>query len=669
MKKLYITGLNERDKLEPRHSNVRLNLFFFSAFAIFTVIIIRLAIVQFVEGPSLSLVETKLRVRDVPMPPMRGAILAAKGEKLAYSIPVQSLYLTLQKSNYDPSSDSGRQNYEEAVRLARELKQAFDKYGSSDKTMSEQEIIDSMDLGFRINGGFTPRRIKTGLTSEEVAYFLERRSEFSGIDIVEEGVRHYDKDRVAVQTVGYLKKYRSTYDLPRYKPIRESQGNDPALQYTEEEFVGFDGLELYYQNELRGKNGFKSVSIDPRNMADGITEITPPEKGYDLHTTIDKRVQLTAQRAILDQIDWLHTHPVAGKLHPHAKTGYAVAIEVDTGYIVAMASMPDYDTNLWPTGRMDSEQFRKVEDNYRNGTINPFSSGRSGHDLDSTVLLGSTIKPLSVLIGLNEGLFKTTDYYVDRGAAYFGKNNSSRVRNSGNSVYGRIDPAMAIKNSSNAFMVDMVGKKLYYKYNAKGIEVWDRYMKEFGLGTSTGIDLPDEFLGKLEYTSESESVLSRLAYASFGQQGRYTVMQLAQYTATLANRGKRMEPHLVSKITDSSGNMVKQFEPTVLNEVKLNDAYWDKVISGMKTNVSSFEGFPYDYARKTGTSEQDYRGQRLENGVFIAFAPRENPKLAVAVVIPEGGFGAWSAAPVARKIFDAYDQEYGLDGVPKGTNQ
>jgi len=129
-----------------------------------------------------------------------------------------------------------------------------------------------------------------------------------------------------------------------------------------------------------------------------------------------------------------------------------------------------------------------------------------------------------------------------------------------------------------------------------------------------------------------------------------------------------MEPHLVSKITDTDGNIVKEFKPVVLNEVKFNDAYWKEVISGMETDVSmAFSGFPYDFARKTGTSEQWADGANRDNGVFIAFAPRENPKLAVAVVIPEGGFGAYSAAPVARKIFDAYDQEYGLDGVPKKT--
>lgn len=668
MKSTYAKDPQEQEIAMQRHFNIRLNMFFFSAFAIFTVIIVRLAILQFVEGPTLSKQESNLRVKDVPLAPTRGTIYAAGGEKLAYSTPVQSLYITLQK-DYSNSTDKGKANRPEALALAKKLKEVFDKLGSPETQMTEEDIIKAMDLDYRQYNGFTPRRIKIDLTPAEVAYFLERKSEFPGIDIVEESIRHYDPDTVAVQTIGYIRKFKgASTSLEKYKQIREAKNDDPALQYTETEDVGYDGLELYYQDELRGKNGYKSVPIDPRNMATGIPEITPPEKGHDLHTTINKNIQMVAEQAILDQIEWVHTHPVSGKVHPNAKTGYAVAMEVETGNVVAMASMPDYDTNVWQSGGISPENWSKISSNYQNGAITPISSGRSGHDLESVILLGSTIKPLSVLIGLNEGLFTTSTYYPDSGIAYFGRNDSASVRNSQRHAYGSIDPASAIRHSSNTFMVDMVGERLYKKYGSKGIEIWDSYMKQFGLGISTGVDLPNEYLGKLEYTNESETALSRLVYASFGQQGKYTAMQLAQYTTALATRGKRMEPHLVSKITDTDGNIVKEFKPVVLNEVKFNDAYWKEVISGMETDVSmAFSGFPYDFARKTGTSEQWADGANRDNGVFIAFAPRENPKLAVAVVIPEGGFGAYSAAPVARKIFDAYDQEYGLDGVPKKT--
>ncbi|WP_210089292.1 peptidoglycan D,D-transpeptidase FtsI family protein [Paenibacillus turicensis] len=668
MKRAYSEDQREQEDQMQRHFNIRLNIFFFSAFAIFTVIIVRLAILQFVEGPSLSKQEASMRVKEVPLSPIRGSILADDGEKLAYSIPVQSLYLTLQKNSYNQASEAGKKNYEEAVALAKKLKDVFDKYGSKqEKPLTEEEIIKAMDLNYAMNGGFIPRRIKMDLNSEEVAYFLERKNEFPGIDIVEEGIRKYDPDTVAVQAVGYIRKYaNASTNLKYYKDIKASKNDDPAMQYKETEDVGYDGLELQYQEQLRGKNGYKSVPIDPRNMALGVANVTPPEKGYDVHTTLNKKVQMTAEQAILDQIKWVRTHAVSGSTQPNAKTGYAVAMEVDTGNIIAMASMPDYDTNVWSSGSISSENWVEISGNYQNGTVTPMSSGKSGHNFDSTVLLGSTIKPLSVLIGLNEGFYTPNTYYNDSGVAYFGKNNSAKVRNSGSHAYGSLRPADAIRKSSNTFMVKMVGEKMYQKYGAKGIKQWDDYMKEFGLGVSTGIDLPLEYHGKLEYTNETETVLSRLVYASFGQQGKYTALQLAQYTATLANHGKRMQPHLMKKITDSEGNIIEEFKPRVLNEVKFNESYWKTVIGGMETNVNqAFAGFPYSFARKTGTSEQRANGKMRDNGVFIAFAPRENPKLAVAVVIPEGGFGATSAAPVARKIFDAYDQEYGLDGVPK----
>jgi penicillin-binding protein 2 len=147
-------------------------------------------------------------------------------------------------------------------------------------------------------------------------------------------------------------------------------------------------------------------------------------------------------------------------------------------------------------------------------------------------------------------------------------------------------------------------------------------------------------------------------------------MQLAQFTVMLANRGERLEPHLVKKITNQNGKTVKEFPRKVLDKVEFNSDYWDLVQKGMNTKLEkTFDDFPYDYARKTGTSTQWIRNQNIDNGVFIAYAPRDNPKLAVAVVVPEGGFGSQSAAPIARKIFDAYDYEYGLAGVAKKTEQ
>ncbi|WP_340004938.1 penicillin-binding transpeptidase domain-containing protein [Paenibacillus sp. FSL K6-0276] len=662
---------------------LRLNVFFFSTFVIFCVIIIRLAVLQFVEGPTLTEVETSRDTKNVPLASMRGVIYAAEGEKLAYSTPVQSLYITLNKEYTAKQTDkiTGKTTLTPEAKaksdaLASKLVADFNKYGDPNaEKMTEEDVIDALDLYFRKSLGFMARRIKADLTTQEVAYFMEHKGEYPGLEIVEESIRHYDKNTVAVQTIGYIKPFKSANSLNIYKNIQNAMKNnpEPGLTYKDDEFVGFDGLELQYQRELRGQNGYQEISVNPQNMAEKVERVVPPVKGNDVWTTINKNIQMKTEQAIMDQIKWLHSNPVQGKTHPNALTGYAVAMEVDTGNIVSMASMPDYDTNIWTSGSLSTDVWNSIMNNYQNGTINPISSGTSGNGLRSVLLLGSTIKPLSVLVGLNEGLFTPSTYYPDRGFATFGKTgHETKVRNSGGHVYGSMDPARAIEKSSNAFMVDMVGKRLYEKYKSKGIDVWDKYMKEFGLGVSTGSGLPNEFLGQINYTNieAAGSAQAALVYAAFGQQGSYTVLQLAQYVATLANEGQRIKPQLVSKITDADGKVVKEFGREVLDEVTAFDkSYWKEIQQGMRSEVSAFSDFPYDFARKTGTSQQVAKGQIRDNGVFIAYAPRNNPKLAVAVVIPEGGFGSQSAAPVARKIFDAYDWEYGLDGVPKKSLQ
>lgn len=679
-----------KDEPKPNQSlSLRINIFFFGTFIIFCIIIVRLAIVQFVEGPTLTEVETSRDTKNVPLSSIRGSILARGGEKLAYSTSVQTLYFSLTTDYTETVTDKetkltsrSPEATAKANQLAADLAAEFAKYGAKvpeDEVITKEAVLKAMDLDSKVYSGFMLRPIKRGLTKEEIAYFMEHKAKYPNLTVSEEDERHYDPDTVATQTVGYIKTFKKADSLDIYKNILAAMKNetDPGLSYRSDEFVGFDGLELQYQRELRGRNGYLTVSVNAKNMAEGIVDTVPPVKGNDIWTTIDKNIQLKTEQAILDQIKWVHSNPVQGKVHPDAKTGYAVAMEVDTGNIVAMASMEDYDTNIWTSGTMPTEVYNKIQLNYQNGAVTPISSGRSGHNFDSAVLLGSVIKPLTVLVGLNEGFISTSTTYTDKGSTTFGRAGyETTVRNSGGHAYGFFkSPAIAIEKSSNVFMIDMVGKMLYKKYGSDGVKVWDKYMREFGLGEKPGSGLPGEHKGVINYFKEADTekggggAQSALVFASFGQQGRYTALQLVQYASTLANQGARIKPQLVSKITDQSGNTVKTFGREVLNEVKFDKSYWREVIKGMNTSVTAFEDFPYDFARKTGTSQQEYyiknNSYLADNGVFIAFAPRENPKLAVAVIIPEGGFGSNSAAPVARKIFDAYDWEYGLDGKPK----
>ncbi|ANE45064.1 cell division protein FtsI [Paenibacillus swuensis] len=670
----------KQELIRKRNFSLRLNFFFFIAFFVFSVLIVRLAMLQFVEGPTLAAKEDQKTTASVAIPPIRGNILDRTGVPIAYSTSTQSLYYRIEPG----------QKKDDVIALANRLAEIFEEFGDKDPgkaPLTAEEIVKSMDVGFDINKvekrtlnfASEPRRIKTALSNREIAYLMEHQDEFKGIEINEESIREYDKSTVSVQLVGYLRQYdRAVNTIDYYKQISElpKEKVDPTNKYLRFENVGFDGLELMYQEQLRGKNGLKTYPVNAAHKIVGSVTVTPPEKGNNLFLTIDKKVQLTAEKAIMDNIKVINK--ASGnrfQYAPNAKAGYAVAMEVDTGKVVAMASMPDYDPAIWKTGRISPELLAANEKRLTNGTIRTAASDWPDNVLKnyptSIVPLGSTQKPLTVLVGMAEKVIGPNTPYNDRGIFYYGRNNAEDLTNADDHAYGMLTPSRAIEKSSNTFMAEMVGNALYKKYKgSKAVDVWDAYMKKFGLGVVTESGLPNESEGTLDYFHEvkSGSAQSAMILASFGQQARYTTLQLAQYTAMLANKGSRMKPQFVEKImTNDNKTLVQGYKPEVLNKVEFPNSYWKVIHQGMeKVKKQGFEGFPYKVASKTGTSQQDVgKRKAIENAVFIAYAPADNPKLAVAVVVPDGGYGGWGAAPIARQIFEAYDEEIGLTGVPK----
>lgn len=669
--------MSDHDKLEAakrRQFAFRLNIFFFSIFVLFSILIVRLAILQFV-GTDLTPHSFSNKEESIAIPPIRGNIYDRKGEPIAYSTSTQSLYYRIE-ANHRP---------EEVIALAKRISEVIRLYGADDRAkLSAAEVLKIMDVGFDINGNkvddegneiriigryIDPRRIKTGLTKEEIAYILEHRDEFIGVEIVEESIRHYDEDKIAVQLVGYLRQF-STARGQQQSYLDYYRNRDITKDYMDIEAVGFDGIEFMYQEQLRGVNGTKTY---PTNLGGQIvgnpTTIAYPTKGNNLYLTIDKDVQLKTDQAILDHLAYMKSEEVENTnfaMGSEATIGFAVAIEVETGKVVAMSSMPDYDPNVW-TGGISQDDYNEIFYSIKNGTISEaypnFEDDERGKHPTSLVPLGSTIKPLTVLLGLKEGLITPNSMYYDPGYFTFGRDNNARIRNSGSRAFGRINPYEAIRVSSNVYMSAMIGNPLYLRDGNRGLDVWDEYMEAFGLGVSTGSGLPGEIVGIKEYmNTTNSSPQAALVFASWGQQGRYTALQLAQFTATLASRGERLRPQFVDRITTASGETVQTFEPDVLDKIEFSDEAWDLVHRAMKaTDRRGFDNFPYEVAAKTGTSQQQVAGGVLvDNAVFIAYAPADDPKLAVAVVVPEGGFGAWGAAPIARKIFDAYDETFGL---------
>ncbi|WP_189011493.1 peptidoglycan D,D-transpeptidase FtsI family protein [Paenibacillus marchantiophytorum] len=671
MKSSIMDDPKKKEITKKRHFSFRINIFFFVTFVLFSVLIVRLAILQFVQAKDLKAAENTNTNQTNKIAPIRGNIYDSTKSPLAYTIPVQSLFFRI---------EPGQQDKAEIINLARRLKtDVFDKYGKKTSVQpTPEEIVLAMDLGYDINQNkvkdpsyyWVPRKIKTDLSKEEIAYLLEHRDEFKWLEVTEESIRTYEMDddgttTIAPQLIGYLNKYSTQSAQEMYKDNPESK------EYLPAENVGFDGIERMYQDDLRGKNGYKVYPVNAAMKIIGRATVTKPIKGNNLYLSINKDIQKTTEKAIQDQIAFLHT-PYARndafiKFGANAEAGYAVAMEVDTGRIVTMANFPDYDSNVW-TGGISQVNLDKVGSFIANGSITTaypkYTDKERPKHPSSIVFMGSTIKPLSVLIGLTEKLITPSNqYYNDTGTFTFGKTGStSSISNSGKVAYGNLDAAGSIEHSSNTYMSAKVGIPFYSKYGGENVKVtdkWAEYLAKFGIGVKTGSGLPSENAGSNDFAknAKKDSYQSAMVYASWGQNEKTTTLQLAQFAATLASRGKKMKPLFVDEIRSFEGDLVRKVEPEVMEDSTALFAKgdWNTIIHGMKSGAEGIEELPYNVARKTGTSTQAVSGGTIDNAVFIAFAPVENPKLAIAVVVPEGGYGRYGASPIAAKIFQAYD--------------
>jgi len=668
MKPSIMDDSKKNEVAKKRHFSFRINVFFFVTFLLFSVLIVRLAILQFVQAKDLKAAENTNTNQTTKIAPIRGNIYDSTKSPLAYTIPVQSLFFRIEPS---------QQNKDEVIGLAYKLKDVFDKYGKKDsKKLTPEEIVLAMDLGYDINKNkikepsyyWVPRRIKADLSKEEIAVLLEHRDEFKWLEVNEESIRTYEMDddntTIAPQLIGYLKPYSTEKAKEIYKD------NPNSKEYLDSENVGFDGIERMYQDDLRGKNGSKEYPVNAAMKIIGRAKVTAPIKGNNLYLSINKDIQKTTEKAIKDQIDFLHSSYARNdpfiKYGANAQAGYAVAMEVDTGRVVTMANFPDYNSNEW-TGGISQATLDEIGSYIYNGSITTaypkYTDKERPKHPSSIVFMGSTIKPLSVLVGLTEKLFSAGDIYYDTGSFTFGKSTAaSTIRNSDGHGYGALNASSAIEHSSNTYMSAKVGIPFYQKFGGENVAVtdkWADYLAKFGIGVKTGSGLPGENVGSNDFVknAKKDSYQSAMVYASWGQNEKTTTLQLAQYAATLANRGKRLKPLFVDEIRTYEGELVKKVEPEVVEDSSslFSNNDWNTIIHGMKSGAEGIDELPYNVARKTGTSTQAVSGGTIDNAVFIAFAPVENPKLAVAVVVPEGGFGRYGASPIAAKIFQAYD--------------
>ncbi|WP_232698746.1 peptidoglycan D,D-transpeptidase FtsI family protein [Brevibacillus daliensis] len=668
--------------MEKQERSNRVQIIFLIAFLLFCSIVLRLAYLQLVQGETFEAVLDSRTSKKDPIPAVRGNIYDRNGKLLVFSRGSFTAVF------HEKEGLKKEEAWELSTHLARVLPR-----------MDAAKVLKKMDAGYALENGkvipssrrapkYLEKEVAYDLTPEIVAYIEEHRQQLPGIDVVSKPIRVYDQRKLAVQAIGYVRPYYVAEN------IGSSFYQEEKGKYLPTQLVGLDGIERSYEKELRGENGYRNyeVTADQNVLHEG--NKVAPKRGNNLYLTIDERVQLDVRNYIEEFLPKLRS---SISIASQARSAYAVAMEVKTGKIVAMVSYPEYDPNLWVQGP-DENTYEQIKYAATNGTIReaPYdvrpltgkiAEWENNKHPKSVVPVGSAVKPITVLLGLQEGLIKSNDRWQDTGVYYYGRG-TDKIRNDEGHIYGMLNPERAIQKSSNTYMA-RIGQEFARKRKASSVEVLSTYYHAFGLGVTTGINLPGEQEGKEDFKSMGKQYgpLAAMVQASFGQQIRATTMQLTQYAATLANKGVRVQPQLVDRIVTGQGDVIFQSKPVVQSKWEAPESYWNVIKNGMMlvtkpggTAVQSFRDLPYDVAAKTGTSEQDIyipvsfhdsitkksktrwsKYARVNNGVIISFAPADNPKLAVAVVVPEGGYGGRSASEICRAIYQAYDKHIGLD--------
>mgnify|MGYP000913339444 CR=1 len=546
-----------------------------------------------------------------------------------------------------------------------DLFKALKKLYNIDAQYTDEEAYKIMKMRYQVRGftSYDPVLLVKDASVNTVAEVEEKHHIFRGVTTEIEYVREYVNAGLAAHVIGYIR----AIDADMYSKLK-SEG------YGINDLVGKSGIEYVAEKDLRGTPGKKKIEVDIRGHSTKIVEEQPAIPGNNVILTIDMNLQKIAAEVLEKRIKEIRQ--LDGPYHYHdASAGAVVAIDVNTGEVLAMASYPSYDPSIFLAGPDDKEAQQAILDLYdpaKAGETSEFNRAIRG-----VYAPGSTFKPLVAIAALEEGVIEPWTTLNDRGyVEYDGLRFTCMDWRNGYGSHGVINLSHALAVSCNVFFHE-VGVMT-------GIDKIDKWAKLFGLGELTGIELPWEAKGNRsnrEYKSKISPYIwgkADTASSSIGQlYHQYTPIQLANYVATIANGGKKYKPHIIKYITDYQGNIVKETE-IEYEQLPISSKTVEAVKQGMiavanstdGTAVSVFRDLPYKVGAKTGTAEYAREGES-NNGVFICYAPAEldkTPQIAVAVVIEHGVYGMY-AAPIAREIITEYfklqeEDDKGINNTP-----
>lgn len=487
----------------------------------------------------------------------------------------------------------------------------------------------------------TPYVIATDVPMATVQKISENSREMPGIEIQVGTSRYYSDGTLAPHLLGTLGSITSE-QYSAYDEEGKTYSSDNVSGYTLSDTVGQSGIESAFEETLRGQNGVKTVEVDSNDNVTGKSVTTQPTAGNSVYTTIDSKLQKVANESLAENVK--NANAETGD----CTAGGVVVLDVKTFGVLAASTYPTFDLTQYTT-----------DDDYYYDLMKDESLPLFNRAFDGAFTPGSVFKPLVAIAALEEKTITTGfTYYCPGYYDYYQDGNPPTCYNS--TAHGTVDVYSALANSCNVFFFE-VSRLL-------GIGTMNVYANAFGLGVKTGIEVGETsgiMSNPQEYVENHGTgwVDGLTIQSGIGQSdSMFSPLQLATYTATIANNGVRLKTHLYSKTVDYDGNRVlDEYEPQVVNDTEISKKTLKTVQEGMRdvatygTAAGAFADYGIAIACKTGTAENPGHN---DNTVFIAYAPYDNPEIAVAVVLEYGKNGDYSKA-VAKDIFNAYF--YGTD--------
>ena len=586
---------------------------------LFGALIGRFTWLQFIQHEVYRTRADDNRITLIPIVPNRGVIQDRNGVVMAHNYSAFTLEITPSQTNdLETTIDA----LAEVIDIQPKDRKRFKRL------LDEAKNFESVP-------------IRTRLSDDEVAKFTAQRYRFPGVEVKARLFRQYPLNKVASHVTGYIGRITDR-DLTWI----EEEGQQANYKGTDH--VGKTGLEQHYEFELHGETGYEEVEIDAGGRAVRSLKRIPPVSGNNLQLTLDTRLQEITEQAFGD------------------RKGALVAIEPATGGILAMVSTPTYDPNLFVDG-ITSENWKELNEHPDRPMIN--------RTINGAYPPGSTFKPFMALAALEMGKRTPQQAISDPGFYNFGNHTFRDDKKGG---HGSVDMYKSIVQSCDTYY--------YMLANDMGIGNIAKFMGSLGLGQRTGVDLGKDDSGESKgvlpspewkkqrfkkpeqqkwYAGETISIGIGQGYNA------YTPIQLAQATAVVANNGVMFRPHLVKEIINAKTGEKRPIEPQPIRDLKLKQQNIEVIRRAMVgvnkegTGARAFAGAPYVAAGKTGTAQvyslkgAEYKAHAIkkelrDHALFIAFAPADKPTIALAVLVENGGFGAQSAAPIARMVLDYY---------------